>query len=105
MASLDLERLAALVVVASKDQADTGDERRRQGAPVSRGGRIVVGERGNGASNRNKDRGNASASGLPTAIAQKVHVFTFPIWPRSCRDACSSLRSEPPVGSVPDRDR
>jgi hypothetical protein len=88
MASLHLERLAALVVVAGKDQADASHQSGRQRTPVGGGGRVIVGERGNRTANRNKDRSNARTSGLPTSIAQEIHVFTFPVWTRSCRAAC-----------------
>lgn len=43
MASLHLERLAALVVVAGKDQADASHQSGRQRTPVGGGGRVIVG--------------------------------------------------------------
>lgn len=89
ISSLDLERLAALVVVTSEDQTKTSHERGRQRTPVHGGRRIIVSQGRQRRANRNQDRADARASGLPTRVAEDVHLFTFQVWTRFCRVACS----------------
>jgi hypothetical protein len=89
ISSLDLERLAALVIVASEDQADASDQGRRQGTPVHDSSGIVVGQGRKSGTGGNEDRADASAGRLPTRVVQNAHLFTFQVWTRSCRVAWS----------------
>jgi len=89
ISSLHLQRLAALVVVASEDQADASDQGRRQSTPVHDSGWIVVSQSRDSGTGGNENRADASAGRLPTRVVQNAHLFTFQVWTRSCRVACS----------------